>query len=59
MQHKISEGGYGKVYKGLWNKIPVAIKQYIKPEDFSKNDYLDIMQKELQTLSEMSFPDVI
>ena len=59
MISEVSKGAYGKVYKGLWNEIPVAIKKYIKPDNFSEEEYLVIMQKEMETLSVMDFPWVI
>ena len=49
-------GSYGKIFKGYWNNIPVAIKQY-KPLE-SANDF-KAMRKEMESLSEMNFPGVI
>lgn len=57
MEDKLSEGGYGIVYRGKWNETTVAIKQ-IKM-DIVQQDKLEEFKTEINVMSVIRHPNIV
>lgn len=55
---KIGEGGFGKVYAGLWKKtVPIAFKKFIYQQITRKQQ--DLLMKEIKIFSALDHPNIV
>jgi tRNA A-37 threonylcarbamoyl transferase component Bud32 len=55
--NKLGEGGFGVVYKGEWQNVPVAIKE-LHLKNLSK-ETLDEFKREAEIMAKLRFPNIV
>jgi tRNA A-37 threonylcarbamoyl transferase component Bud32 len=57
MNNKLGEGGFGVVYKGEWQNVPVAIKE-LHLKNLS-NEALQEFKSEAEIMAKLRFPNIV
>ncbi|XP_032379467.1 interleukin-1 receptor-associated kinase 4 isoform X2 [Etheostoma spectabile] len=57
--HRLGEGGFGTVYKGLLNDKPVAVKKLNAMDDFSLDELRVQFNQEIQTLKVLKHENLV
>src|SRR4051812_17412539 len=59
IEKQIGSGGFGKVYKGVWNKHDVAIKILNSVDDSDKEDLENSVKEEIKIHKTLSHENII